>query len=409
MNALRASCLALSALVLGASLAFAQTPARPASGGAPLGSASSAPAPSTSAAAPSPSGSAASAPASDACVEHVPDGKARPKLMEQVPARGVSGHALVVELVLSHGKGETVLPMGVTVLSDSPEVKALEREKFVLPDLNGIAGPKLKRVEHGETAETTVLLSVVPLPPKPGRQELRLPSLPISLSRASGEVITLCTQSHSVIIEDPIANSPNPQPRRNPPGRRQLEIWQLAKQVVSIGSVALALGAVAALLFDWWRKRPKKLPPPPPPRPPWEIAMEELYDIRHAGLTREGRFSEHFDRVSDTIRRYLGDRYGFDGPESTTREAIGYLREVTPYIGEIGMIETFLRDADLVKFARLTPSEAECMDLLARAESIVTHTVPAPVLPEPLSNEPGPPPAPDEPAPQAPPADGGTP
>jgi hypothetical protein len=44
-----------------------------------------------------------------------------------------------------------------------------------------------------------------------------------------------------------------------------------------------------------------------------------------------------------------------------------------------------MRDADLVKFARLTPSEDECLDLLARAESIVTRTmliIPLPSLVE---------------------------
>jgi len=105
------------------------------------------------------------------------------------------------------------------------------------------------------------------------------------------------------------------------------------------------------------------------------VALEALHDIRHAGLTREGRFAEVFDRVSDVVRRYLGDRYGYDGLESTTREALSSLRETTPQIEDLAGIESFMRDADLVKFARLTPSEGECLDLLARAESIVTRTM----------------------------------
>jgi len=135
------------------------------------------------------------------------------------------------------------------------------------------------------------------------------------------------------------------------------------------------VGALGALLVSRWLRRPKKLPPPPPPRPPWDVALEALHDIRHAGLTREGRFAEVFDRVSDVLRRYLGDRYGYDGPESTTREALSSLREATPQIDDLPGIEGFMRDADLVKFARLTPSEGECLDLLARAESIVTRTM----------------------------------
>jgi hypothetical protein len=311
----------------------------------------------------------------ESCVERIPSGKGRPKFSEKIAARAISGHALTLEVVVEHGKGETVLPTGFRLLSDSPQAKALEREGFALPDPEGAAGPKLERTEQGERATTRVRISVVPLPAKPGRHQLLLPPLPIAVSRASGELLTVCTAPHPVLVEDPIANAPNPAPRGNPAARRQLEIWTTAKHVTSAVLIALVIGALAALLISRWMRRPKKLPPPPPPRPPWDVALEALHDIRHAGLTLEGRFAEVFDRVSDVLRRYLGDRYGYDGLESTTREALVALRQVSPGIEDLGGIEKFMRDADLVKFARLTPSEEECLDLLARAEGIVTRTI----------------------------------
>jgi len=333
------------------------------------------------AAAPAASGAPAN---TESCVEQVPPGKDRPRLFEKIPDRAVSGHALTLSVEIEHGKGETVLPTGFHLLTESPEAKALEREGFILPDPSGPSGPKLSRKETGAGAMTTLELALVPLPPKPGRHQLLLPPLPIAVARASGEVITLCTQPHSVTVEDPIANLPDPKPRGNPQGRRQREVWTTAKHVVFAALIALVVGALAALLISRWLKRPKKRPPPPPPRPPWEVALEALHDLRHAGLMREGRFAEHFDRVSDVLRRYLGDRYGYDGLESTTREALVSLREVQPVITDLDRVETFMRDADLVKFARLTPSEGECMDLLARAEDIVTRTIgviaPAPVM-----------------------------
>ena len=311
----------------------------------------------------------------ESCIERIPSGKDRPKFSEKLATRAISGHALTLEVVVEHGKGETVLPTGFRLLSDSPQAKALEREGFALPDPEGAAGPRLSRTEQGERATTTVTISVVPLPAKPGRHQLLLPPLPIAISRASGELLTVCTAPHSVSVEDPIANAPNPAPRGNPAARRQLEIWTTAKHVTIAVLIALVIGAIAALLISRWLRRPKKLPPPPPPRPPWDVALEALHDIRHAGLTREGRFAEVFDRVSDVLRRYLGDRYGYDGLESTTREALSQLRLVSPGIEDLSGIEVFMRDADLVKFARLTPSEDECLDLLARAESIVTRTI----------------------------------
>jgi hypothetical protein len=325
-----------------------------------------------------------------ACVEKLPAGKARPALVEAFPSRGLSGHALELVVTVPHGPAETVLPTGFRFQAEAPEAKALKLAGFILPNAEGGAGPKVERKDEGASTKSTVKLSFVALPKEPGRHQLTLPPLPITIARASGDLITLCTQPHAVVVEDPTSSTPNPKPKDNPPPRRQREEWTLLKQAVTIGALALLVGAVLAWLVGRWLKRPRPVPPPPPPRPPWEVAREALHDLRHAGLTREGRFAEHFDRVSDVVRRYLGDRYGFDGLESTTREMLSELRRTTPRIVVLGDIERFLRQADLVKFARLTPSEPECAAVLAEADSIVENTVPAPmpVSAAPLSPEP---------------------
>jgi hypothetical protein len=272
-----------------------------------------------------------------------------------------------------------VLPTGFHFQADAPEAKALKDAGFIVPNPDGGAGPKVERTE-GSTTKSKVTLSFVALPKEPGRHELVLPSMPIAIARASGDLITVCSKPHTIVIEDPTSSTPNPKPKENPPPRAQREEWTFLKQAVGIGAIALVVGAVLAWLIGRFLKRPRPLPPPPPPRPPWEVAKESLYDLRHAGLTREGRFAEHFDRVSDIVRRYLGDRYGFDGLESTTREMLGELRGTTPRIVVLDEIERFLRQADLVKFARLTPTEPECATALVDAEAIVERTVP-PLLP----------------------------
>ena len=335
-----------------------------------------------------------------ACVESVPEGKERPSMSETISRQGTSGYAAWLELVVEHGKGETVLPSGFRFQLTGDDARAIERAGFVLPDPDGGAGPSKVTEEAGGRAKTTVRIAFVPLPEEPGRQELVLPPLPIAIERASGELIRLCTKPHVLTIEDPIANTPNAEPKQNPPPRRQLEEWTTAKHVAYAALAALLIGALVALLIDRWRRRPKPEPPPPPPIPPWVVALEELHAIRHAGLIADGRTGEHFDRVSDAVRRYLGDRYGFDGLESTTREILGVLERIVPKIPIIPEIEAFLRHADLVKFARLTPTETECEEALDSGERIVHRTIP----PEP--NRPPRPAAPaasddddDEPAP----------
>ncbi len=364
---------------------------------------------------PAPAGTAPQPPpdpqAFGTCTERVPEGKARPKLTESFPKRGLSGHAQVLKVTVEHGRAETVMPAGVRSELAGDELAGLERRHFFLPSPDGDARPKSSVQEQGERATTTLEIPFVALPPEPGRQQLVLPPLPISLARASGEVITLCTRPHPITIEDPIANEPDPKPKPNPDPRRQLEEWTFAKHAALATLLGLLLAALIAALVRYLRKRPKKAPPPVPARPAWEVALEDLHSLRHAGLVQVGRYAEHFDRASDILRRYLGDRYGFDGLESTTHEIIARLRRLGSNVPDLESIERLLRRADLVKFARLTPSEAECETTLDQSERIVRQTMPGSLAPAasgnaPPADPPGAPPAGAEPAEAAPEAGG---
>lgn len=350
----------------------ASAPPAPATSGPPVSATPATPPPP----APHPAGT---------CVERIPSGKARPKLTEKIAPNAISGHAHLLQLTVEHGPGETVLPTGFRLDPGTEEAKAFEATGFVFPDPAGPSAPKIERQQKGDRATTTVSLYFVPLPAKPGRNTLVLPPLPVAVARASGEIMTLCTSAHTLTVEDPIANEPNPKPKPNPPPRRQLEEWTFAKHATIVAAIALLVGALAAWLILRWLKRPRPQPPPPPPRPPWEVALEGLFDLRHAGLLENQRHAEFYDRVSDVIRRYLGDRYGYDGLESTTREALTALRRVSIPLDVFVQIQQFMQDADLVKFARRAPTEAECTAVLTAAEAIVEATRPKDVTSPPAT------------------------
>ncbi|MET0410119.1 MAG: hypothetical protein ABW217_02430 [Polyangiaceae bacterium] len=346
-----------------------------------------------------------------ACVEHIPEGKMRPDLSESFPARGKAGYAALLKLELKHGKGETVLPGGFKLRLDSREGRALEASGFVIPAPEGPRGPSLTRKDGDADSVSTVELAFVPLPKEPGPATLILPSVPIALARASGEIFTLCTSPHELKVDDPTANTPHATPRDNPPPRSQREVWTAAKNVVLGALIALPVGALLAFLILRWLRRERPKPPPPPPRPPWEVALEALSDVRRDDLVGKGRASEHFAAVSFAVRRYLGDLYGFDGLESTTGEALGALTRAsggphamprpTPEMFE--QIERFLRRADLVKFANLSPTVAECAGALETGEQIVRKTMVerSSSLVSPLEQTPPEPPPPPPPAPGA--------
>ncbi len=312
------------------------------------------------------------------CTEIIPQGSIRPDLTDVMPDRGQSGYATTLVVTVKHGKGESVLPSGLSLQAHSEAVAELRKAGFVFPDQDGSAGARLTTKAdpaHGDRVTTTLELPLLALPDKPGRHVLTLPPLPISVARASGEVATMCTHEHRITVEDPTAETPDPQPRGNPPPRAQREEWTAMKRAVIYGSIGIVFGAILAWMVARWLRRPRPVPPPPPPRPPWEVAFEKLDEVRHAGLLDTARFGEYYDRVGDAVREYFGGRYGFDGLECTTDEMLVELRRSALAGVSLEEISIFLQQCDLVKFARMTPSPDDCKQALSDAELIVRKTM----------------------------------
>jgi hypothetical protein len=315
------------------------------------------------------------------CVETGPSGGERPTMVDSFPERGLSGYAATLHVVVSHGKGETVLPRGLELQSESDAARALKSAGFALPDQDGGGAARLASADADAASgrrQTTLDLPLVALPTGPGRHTLTLPPVPVAIARASSDVVTLCTKEHTILIEDPTASTPDAKPRPNPPGLAQREEWVALEK----GLTWLVLGAVGGTLIAWlalrWMRRPRPVPPPPPPRVPWELAFERLHETRHAGLLEMQRFSDFFDRVNDAMREYLGARFGFDGLESTTDETLAALRRVPHFGLPLPEVAGFLQQCDLVKFATLTPTLEECERALMVAERMVRATIPTP-------------------------------
>jgi len=392
------------------------------------------PAPSTAPSAPAGPADAGAGGEVNGCVESVPKGGQRPTVSESFPARGTSGWAATLSITVMHGRGERVLPAGLDLSSAVEAKKYLRKAGFAIPDQDGGAGANVwseKDDPSRSLAMTHLDLPLVLLPEKPGRNIMQLPPLPVAVARSNGEIATVCTHAHTIVVEDPIANTPAPEPRPNPPPRPQLEEWTALKKGLIYGTIGVVIGAILAYFAYRIVTKPKPPPPPPPPRPPWELALEKLDEVRHAGLLEAKRHTEYFDRVSDAVRGYLGARFGFDGLESTTDEILaalkkqgaGFVRFDTgadldgaPAPGiPLKEIQDFLFECDLVKFANLTPSPELCGAAIASGEEIVRGTMPftspgklvlsQEVKRESASAAPSPAPPPDEDSKYKPPSD----
>lgn len=338
------------------------------------------------------------------CVESIPKGATRPEMTEAFPAEAFTGYAATLELTVTHGRGEVVLPNGFKLERSSDAYRAVERAGFAIAT-GGPTETTIESKEQGDVTVTRIAIPIVLLPKAPGRISLVLPPLPITVARASNEVMTLCTQIHEILAQDPTGNEEKPEVRPNAPPRPQREDWPFLRNLVIGIAIGLLVGLVVAWLVLRYLRRPK--PAKIVPRElPWIVALRELEAIKRSSLLAEDKKTEFYDSVSDCVRKYLGARYGFeklgiDGLETTTNEMRTLLKRVWPSVPGLRGIMEFLEECDLVKFARLTPTEADCLGLFAKAEGIVKTTKPE--LRAETPDAPAGPPSRPPPAPRAPP------
>jgi hypothetical protein len=170
-----------------------------------------------------------------------------------------------------------------------------------------------------------------------------------------------------------------------PPVMPPLRVSWLALAIV--GAIAAVFAAVALFLLARYLRRKVEESRQVPPRPIEEIARERLAQVVASGLLEEQRIKDYFDQVSDIIREYLGQRYGFDGITTTTSELLEALREPLDGDGRLDLVARFSDEADMAKFAKWRPTRPVCDRFLQEAYRVIDETTPPPVVVEPQTAE----------------------
>ena len=316
------------------------------------------------------------------CADAVPEGATRPVLKDSLPERGTSGHEAVLRIKVEHGKGEVVVTGSLRTEAAEKAIAELRSAGFALPDQDGGAPIRLGAASFDaakDRAETLVEIPLVLLPPAPGRAALVLPPLPVSIARASGELMTVCTAPHPIIVEDPIANVAEAKPQPNPAPLPQREDFTALRVFLIVLAAVVVVAAIAAYVATRLARRARLKAPPPPRRPPWEAALAHFAELKASGTLERGQRREYVDRVSEVLREYLGARYGFEGIESTTAEIRRSLTMLRADSIPIPEIDRLLETTDLVKFANVVPPPDDCVRMLDVAEAIVRSTMMAPM------------------------------
>jgi hypothetical protein len=158
-----------------------------------------------------------------------------------------------------------------------------------------------------------------------------------------------------------------------------IRVWSWTAFLIFLAGLLLAL-VLGGIFIYLARKslRPARI------KLPHEVALERLEAMR-AGMTPE-RVREFVYGVSEIVREYIELRFHARAAHRTTEE---FLRDLvdkpnSSLSGYTGLLEDFLTNGDLVKFAQASLTFSEMETMLESAIRFVSDTAPKPQGPEPV-------------------------
>lgn len=148
--------------------------------------------------------------------------------------------------------------------------------------------------------------------------------------------------------------------------------------------LALFLICVAAYIIKRLRSRKSLIPfkKEEPKLPPHEQALKELDEIKRQKLWQQGRSKEYYTLITDTLRKYIVNRFGVNAMEMTSGEILDFILSESEAASVSDNLRQILQLADFVKFAKWNPLPDENDLTLVNAYLFVGQTKP-PELPEP--------------------------
>jgi hypothetical protein len=136
--------------------------------------------------------------------------------------------------------------------------------------------------------------------------------------------------------------------------------------------LALILG-----FFIWryfWKKPAEEVEEEEEIIPAHILALDALKKL----LAEEGWKNKekklYYSELTDTIRTYLENRFSIHAMEKTTREIISELKSATISESDKEYLKMILKEADMVKFAKFTPSEEDAFAYLNKSIDFVNRT-----------------------------------
>ncbi len=139
--------------------------------------------------------------------------------------------------------------------------------------------------------------------------------------------------------------------------------------------IVLGVCAVGLIVFLILRRKKHAPPAPEVILPPWDIAYQQLEQLRQKDLLAQGLFKEFLSAVSDILRHYIEARFNIRAPEMTTEEFLQYLNKTIALTApQKQALKEFLYACDLVKFAKHQTTIDEAKNHFDLAKKFIDET-----------------------------------
>lgn len=131
--------------------------------------------------------------------------------------------------------------------------------------------------------------------------------------------------------------------------------WADWKPIFWYSVLTLLLGLILAYVIVRWRQNKPiiRILRRTPKRPPHQVAMEEIERIKTDRRWADEDSKEYYTLLTDTLRKYIRERYGFNATEMTSTEIIERLMQEQD-AQALDELRQLFTTADLVKFAKWT-------------------------------------------------------
>jgi hypothetical protein len=131
----------------------------------------------------------------------------------------------------------------------------------------------------------------------------------------------------------------------------------------------VVIAAMLTALVLGRRRKPVTAPTPPEVR-----ALAEIDLLERTALPPAGPADAFHTRLSETVRRYLAERFGLKALEQTTAEFLTAARQVPQLNEREPLLRELCDRCDLAKFARAGLSAEDCRHSAGLARTLVEQT-----------------------------------